>query len=68
MTHPEGLKIPMQVGAELRITRDAELVVDNPEIELSEGRAADAVLHYRYDEKSGEHIIRLLDPVANHRA
>jgi hypothetical protein len=39
----------------------------NPELELArEEGAADAVLVYRFDAKAGEHILRLLDPVADH--
>jgi len=30
----------------------------------SDASAADAVLSYRFDSQSGEHILRLLDPVA----
>jgi hypothetical protein len=42
--------------------------VDNPELELEgEPRAADAVLLYRFDAVKGEHILRLLDPVADHQ-
>lgn len=42
--------------------------MDNPELELDgEDRAADAVLLYRFDAQAGEHILRLLDPVADHK-
>lgn len=62
------LHIPMQVGSELRIKNDGAVVVDNPELELAlEEKAADATLAYRYDAKQGVHILRLLEPVANHR-
>ena len=65
---PEELHIPMQVGSELRIKNDGAVVVDNPELELAlEEKAADATLSYRYDAKQGVHILRLLEPVANHR-
>ena len=64
----EELRIPMQVGSELRIKNDGAVVVDNPEIELAqEEKAVDATLSYRYDAKEGVHILRLLEPVANHR-
>jgi hypothetical protein len=64
----EALKIPLQVGTELRIKNNGEISVDNPELELApEPSAADAVLSYRFDAKAGEHILRLLDPVANHK-
>jgi hypothetical protein len=63
-----GMKIPLQVGSELRIKKNGELSVDNPELELSEqASAADAVLSYHFDPQTGEHILRLLDPVANHK-
>ena len=59
-------KISLQVGSELRIRNNGDTVIDNPELELaSDDRAADAVLIYRFDEKAGEHILRLLDPVAD---
>jgi hypothetical protein len=58
----------MQVGSELRIKTTGELAIDNPEIELAPDiRAADAVLSYRFDRTTGEHILCLLDPVADHR-
>jgi hypothetical protein len=64
----EALKIPLQVGTELRIKNNGEISVDNPELELAaETTVADAVLSYRFDAKTGEHILRLLDPVANHK-
>lgn len=63
-----GTKIVLQVGEELRIRNNGDLVVDNPELELDrEERAADAVLLYRFDAQAGEHILRLLDPVADHK-
>lgn len=62
------LRIPMQVGSELRVKNTGEIVVDNPEIELAlDKRAADAVLSYRFDQIAGEHIFRLLDPIADHQ-
>jgi hypothetical protein len=64
----DQLKIPMQVGSELRIKNTGEIVIDNPEIELADDKgAADAVFSYRFDRTAGEHILRLLDPVADHR-
>ncbi len=62
------MKIPLQVGSELRITKNGELILDNPEVELSEQiAAADAVLSYHFDPKTGEHTLRLLEPVADHQ-
>ena len=64
----EEIIIPLQVGSELRIKNNGDISVDNPELELaSEANAADAVLFYRFDPKAGEHILRLLDPVADHK-
>jgi len=61
-------KISLQVGSELRIKNNGDIVIDNPELELAaDDRAADAVLVYRFDPKAGEHVLRLLDPVADHR-
>ena len=63
-----GMKIPLQVGSELRIKKNGELSLGNPEVELSDQMAAaDAVLAYRFDTKTGEHILRLLEPVADHK-
>jgi hypothetical protein len=60
--------IPMQVGAELRIGNDGSIIVDNPELELAnQPRAADAVLAYHYDSSAKQHVLRLLDPVADHQ-
>jgi hypothetical protein len=64
----EELHIPMQVGSELRITNDGAVVVDNPELELAlEEKAADATLSYHYDAEERVHVLRLLDPLADHR-
>jgi hypothetical protein len=64
----KGMKIALQVGSELRIKNNGDIVIDNPELELvGDDRAADAVLLYRFDEKDGLHVLRLLDPVADHR-
>jgi len=63
-----GTKIVLQVGAELRIRNNGDLILDNPELELErEERAADAVLLYRFEASTGEHVLRLLDPVADHK-
>ena len=58
-----GTKIVLQVGAEFRIRKNGDLIMDNPELELErEERAADAVLLYRFEASTGEHVLRLLDP------
>lgn len=57
----------LQIGAELRFRNNGDLIMDNPELELEgEQRAADAVLRYRFDAIKGEHVLRLLEPVADH--
>lgn len=59
------IRIPMQVGTEFRIRNNGDIILDNPELELAaDSAAADAVLSYRFDAESGEHILRLLEPVA----
>jgi hypothetical protein len=64
----DEMKIALQVGAELRITSKGEVIIDNPELELArEDSAADAVLLYRFNPASGEHSLRLLDPLADHK-
>jgi quinol monooxygenase YgiN len=61
-------RIPMQVGSELRIKNTGEIVIDNPEVELAtEPVAADATLAYRFNRKAKEHVLRLLEPVADHQ-
>ncbi len=68
MAASEEIKIVLQVGTELRITNKGEVVMSNPELELaSEDRAADAVLLYRFNANSGEHVFRLVDPVADRK-
>ncbi len=58
-------RIPMQVGSELRIRNSGEITVSNPTIEAAPALdAADAVLDYRFDVETGEHVLRLLEPVA----
>jgi hypothetical protein len=61
-------EIVLQVGSELRISNDGEIILSNPELELArEGRAADATLRYRFDAGKGEHIFRLVEPLADHQ-
>jgi hypothetical protein len=64
----DEIKIVLQVGTELRITNKGEIIQSNPELELTrENSAADAMLSYRFDPRLGEHTLRLLDPVADHK-
>jgi hypothetical protein len=68
MAANEEMKIVLQVGNELRVTNKGEVVISNPELELAaEDRAADAVLYYRFNAGTGEHIFRLAEPVADHK-
>jgi hypothetical protein len=68
MAASEETKIVLQVGTELRVNNKGEVVVSNPELELArEDRAADAVLLYHFDPNRGEHVFRLVDPVADHK-
>jgi hypothetical protein len=68
MAANEEMKIVLQVGTELRVTNKGEVVVSNPELELArEDRAADAVLLYRFNSDRGEHVFRLVEPVADHK-
>lgn len=66
-TEANGTKIVLQVGEELRISNNGDIVMDNPETELlGENFAADATLLYRFDQAKGVHIFRLVNPVADH--
>ncbi|MFY9753149.1 MAG: hypothetical protein WBS18_01350 [Candidatus Acidiferrales bacterium] len=59
-------RIALQVGTELRIKNNGDIIVDNPELELArDATAADATLLYRFDPAAGVHIFRLLDPLAD---
>jgi len=61
-------RIVLQVGTELRITNKGEIILSNPELELSrEERAADATFIYKFDSNRGEHSFRLLEPLADHK-
>jgi hypothetical protein len=62
--HQNFTRIPLQVGSELRIRNNGELSVSNPTVEAEPALdAADAVLDYRFDPQTGEHVLRLLQPV-----
>jgi hypothetical protein len=61
-------KIFLQVGSELRIKNNGDIIIDNPELELAgDDAAVDATLVYRFDSKAGVHVLRLLDPVADRK-
>jgi hypothetical protein len=66
--HQTFTRVPMQVGSELRIRNSGEVTVNNPTIETGSAlEAADAVFDYRYDPQTGEHVLRLVKPVAQRR-
>lgn len=67
--HQTFTRIPLQVGSELRIRNNGEVSVSNATIEAAPALdAADAVLDYRFDSQTGEHVLRLVDPLARGRA
>lgn len=58
-------RIVLQVGSSLRLRNNGDVIIDNPELELAgDSNAADAVLMYRLDAQTGEHVLRLIEPVA----
>jgi hypothetical protein len=63
--HQTFTRIPLQVHSELRIRNNGEVSVSNPSVTGAPALdAADAVLDYRFDPQTGEHILRLIEPVA----
>jgi hypothetical protein len=65
--HQTFTRIPLQVGSELRIRNNGEVHVSNPTVETAPSlEAADAVLDYRFDSQTGEHVLRLVRPLAPH--
>jgi hypothetical protein len=65
--HQVFARIPLQVGSELRIRNNGELSVSNPTIEGAPAQdAADAIVDYRFDPSTGEHVLRLMQPVSAH--
>lgn len=61
-------RIPLQVHSELRIKKSGDISVSNPSVGFTPNDlAASAVISYRYDESSGEHIIRLEEPMSHDR-
>ena len=67
-TAPNVTRIPMQVHTELRIRKTGEIGVSNPSVGLGPNDlAASAVVSYRFDEATGEHVIRLEEPLSHDR-
>ena len=61
-------RIPLQVHSELRIKKTGDIAVSNPSVGLGPNDlAASAVISYRYDQNTGEHIIRLEEPMSHDR-
>ena len=61
-------RVPLQVGSELRIKKTGEFGISNPSIGLGPNDlAASAVVSYRFDNETGEHIIRLEEPLSHDR-
>ena len=59
------MRIVLQVGSTLRIKNTGDVAIDNPELELAgDTQAADAVLTYHLDPETGDHVLRLVEPVA----
>ena len=66
--HQTFTRIQLQVHSELRIRNNGEISVSNPTIEAAPAlEAADAVIDYRFDPKTGEHVLRLVEPLADRR-
>jgi hypothetical protein len=63
--HQSFTRIPLQVGSELRIRNTGEISVSNPTIESGPGQDdAAALLDYRFDAQTAEHVLRLVQPSA----
>jgi hypothetical protein len=61
------IRVPLHAGSELRIRNSGEICLGDPQVGLpKDTRAVDAVLLYHFDQRSGEHVIRLLEPIAEH--
>jgi hypothetical protein len=58
----------MQIHTELRIRKTGEIGVSNPSVGLGPNDlAASAVISYRFDDATGEHVIRLEEPLSHDR-
>jgi hypothetical protein len=61
----EKIRIPMQLGSVLKVTRNGEISLSNPELEMEPSEAvADAVLAYSFDPHTGEHFIEVVEPLS----
>ena len=63
--HQTFTRIPLQVGSELRIRNTGEISVSNPTLEAGPGQSdADAIIDYRFDTHTAEHVLKLIRPPA----
>ena len=63
--HQSFTRIPLQVGSELRIRNTGEISVSNPTLEAGPGQnEADAIIDYRFDPHTAEHVLRMVRPPA----
>jgi hypothetical protein len=61
-------RIPLQVHSELRIKKNGDISLSNPSVGLTPNDlAASAVVSYYHDEATGEHVIRLEEPMSHDR-
>ena len=61
--HQTFTRIPLQIGSELRIRNTGELSVSNPTLEAGPGQSdADAIIDYRFDPQTAEHVLRVVRP------
>jgi hypothetical protein len=67
-TTPNATRIPLQVHSEVRIKKTGDIAVSNPSVGLGPNDlAASAVISYRFDEATAEHVIRLEEPMSHDR-
>jgi hypothetical protein len=58
----------MQIHSELRMRKNGEIALGNPVVGLGRNDlAASAVISHRFDEATGEHVIRLEEPMSHDR-
>lgn len=61
----EKTRIPLQLGSVLKITRNGEISVSNPDLELEPSEAAaDAVFAYSFDPHTGDHFLEVVEPLS----
>jgi hypothetical protein len=61
-------RIPMQIHTEIRLKKTGEISVSNPSVGFGPNDlAASAIISHRFDESTGEHVIRLEEPLSHDR-